>query len=101
MTADTKQGFPDLAPGDLMWITHTKTTGIVTSAQDTHRSYLVSGSQGTGGRKRHHLVPMPADNSSNTQEHAAGPDLQDTPKDTDSGLRGFHNLLQPGLADLS
>ena len=52
---------------ETMWITHTKTTGIVTSAQDTSRSYLVSGPQGTGGRKRRHLVPMPADNSSNTK----------------------------------
>ncbi|KAJ8332638.1 hypothetical protein SKAU_G00424270 [Synaphobranchus kaupii] len=37
----------NLAPG--VWITHTKTTGTVTSAHPTPRSYLVNGPQGTGG----------------------------------------------------
>ncbi|KAJ8332619.1 hypothetical protein SKAU_G00424080 [Synaphobranchus kaupii] len=49
----------NLAPGDQVWITHTKTTGTVTSAHPTPRSYLVNGPQGTLRRNRHHLVPMP------------------------------------------
>lgn len=76
---------PDLAPGDLVWITDTNyhmTQPDPTLSVD-------------------HKAPCAYASSSKTFEHAAGPDLQDTPKDTDSGLRGFHNLLQPGLADLS
>ncbi|KAJ8332694.1 hypothetical protein SKAU_G00424830 [Synaphobranchus kaupii] len=49
----------NLAPGDQVWITDTKTTGTVTSAHPTPRSYLVNGPQGTLRRNRHHLVPMP------------------------------------------
>ena len=68
----------DLSPGDQVWITDTRSTGTVTSAHGTPRSYLVSGPQGTLRRNRRHLVPMSADNSSDTQEHAAGGDRQDT-----------------------
>lgn len=70
----------DLSSGDQVWITDTRSTGTVTSAHETPRSYLVSGPQGTLRRNR--LVPMSADDSNKTQEHAAGVDLQDTATDT-------------------
>ena len=72
----------DLSPGDQVWITDTRSTGTVTSAHETPRSYLVNGPQGTLRRNRRHLVPMSADDSSNAQGHAAGVDLQDTSTDT-------------------
>lgn len=72
----------ELSPGDQVWITDSRSTGTVTSAHETPRSYLVSGSQGTLRRNRHHLVPMSADNSSKTLEHATGVDPHDTSTDT-------------------
>ncbi|ROL32956.1 hypothetical protein DPX16_5851 [Anabarilius grahami] len=72
----------DLSLGDQVWITDTRSTGTVTSAHETPRFYLVSGSKGTLRRNRRNLVPMSADNSSKTLEHAAGVDPHDTSADT-------------------
>lgn len=53
------RNLPNLAPGDQVWITDTKTSGTVTSEHPMPRSYLVSGPQGTLRRNRCHLVPLP------------------------------------------
>lgn len=72
----------DMSPGDQVWITDTRSTGTVTSAHESPRSYLVSGPQGTVRRNRRHLVPMSENSSSESHEHAAGGNLQDTSTDT-------------------
>ncbi len=61
------RNLPDLAPGDLVWITDRKTKGTVTSTHGTPGSYLVSGPRGTVRRNRRHLVPVTTDNSSHTR----------------------------------
>lgn len=96
-TADTARNLPDLALGDPVWITDTKD-------HMTHPDHTWSVD---------HKAPCAYASSTKTFEHAAGPDLQDTPKDTDSGspgrlqrapqpatTRSGRPVIKPGRLDL-
>lgn len=48
-----------LMPGDRVWITDRRETGIVQSSVDTPRSYSVNTQDGNLSRNRFHLVPIP------------------------------------------
>uniref|UniRef100_A0A3Q3FSB0 Integrase catalytic domain-containing protein n=1 Tax=Labrus bergylta TaxID=56723 RepID=A0A3Q3FSB0_9LABR len=48
-----------LAPGQPVWVTDTKTQGTVVLSHSAPRSYLVNSQTGTISRNRHHLVPLP------------------------------------------
>lgn len=48
-----------LKPGDRVWITDRRETGIVQSSADAPRSYSVNTQDGNFSRNRFHLVPMP------------------------------------------
>lgn len=48
-----------LKPGDRVWITDRRETGIVQSSADTPRSYSFNTQDGNLSRNRFHLVPIP------------------------------------------
>ncbi|KAK7882125.1 hypothetical protein WMY93_028299 [Mugilogobius chulae] len=48
----------NLAPGEQVWVTDTKTPGTVVQSHSTPRSYTVDLPQGTVRRNRMHLIPL-------------------------------------------
>ncbi|KAJ8377185.1 hypothetical protein SKAU_G00077650 [Synaphobranchus kaupii] len=47
-----------LVPGNEVWITDQRATGLVVDSHPTPRSYMVEGPHGTVRRNRRHLIPM-------------------------------------------